>query len=111
MAPVRMRTAVPGSTRDAGRVPRGHLTDHGQPDGCAPARAPATSALRTAKPSMALLSQGGSVSRAIASTASTRPSDSDSGQRLRAQRQHVAQDALTRLLQADERMRGHGCAA
>ena len=81
IAPVRIRTAPPGATARARSVPGRDLAADRRGVTGASAVAPATSALRTAKPSIALLSQGGSVSRATVSSASTRPRASESASR------------------------------
>ena len=72
-----------------------------------PVEAVATSSLRTAKPSMALLSQGGSVSSARRVCGEDAAQGLADGQALRAKRQDVGQDAVARVLEAHELWRGH----
>ena len=96
-----------GRHRATGSVPGRDLSADGEAHGASRSSPPATSALRTAKPSIALLSQGGSVRRATVSSASTRPRASAEHHLLGAQRQDVAKDALPRFLEAQETLVGH----
>ena len=75
-----IRIAVPGSSAPFGTSPAPTIAATRRRTGCA-AEHSARSALRTAKPSMAELSNGGRDSREAASSRNTRPSDSARGAR------------------------------
>ena len=79
--PGRDRDRLAGAERALGRVPGARLVDHGEP-GRLSAGAPAVSAARTAKPSIAELSNPGTGSALVTSSASTRPSASPQRHRL-----------------------------
>ena len=71
-----MRTAVPGATSTAVTDPGRLVGQHPQASTVASALAPATSAARTANPSMAEFANGGMSPLLATSSASTRPSAS-----------------------------------
>src|SRR5262245_15786184 len=85
-APVMMRTACPRPTRTpAGSEPAANVATTSKVTG-----APAVSAARSAKPSIAVLSNGGTGSPAATGSASTRPAASSTGTRTAGRRRTVA---------------------
>jgi hypothetical protein len=98
-APVMIRTASPAANSGPGPSPARTCRTTRRRTG-ASALAPATSAPRTAKPSMALLSHGGSVASATTSSASARPRQCGAG-RLGQQGRRVGQDPREGFVDAE----------